>query len=452
MDAINQEVLKQLQEYAQKYFAAIIEANTCNGECNLRPGKYSAKDLNNRSHKGPLGCYSIPQGDEYSDFITVSAGAFKCRFLYRDIFAILTNWETMYKVGKLKTVFEIGTVEEKSVKVLVKDKSPLGNFKTKTMKLQRIGGNWWGLTKEIQKECEITGYYELNGVMFAPGKRFWGKVGDKSNKRFTEKFDDAEIITKLISHLAQSPDNEYSPYYAEVARLAGIDTATEEAKAIAAAAKEEQRQREEERQREEAEERERERIREEEYRKSIEKEERQAAESLAKAKEKFSSGDMISRSDFERVANSVGYEINIRTLGTLRKRVTWIEVANDGTPMVYGTNKRAGLDGAFAAIREVYKLVKVRASDSENPDESEKQPEEPPRPPESTPMGSYTIAYPKRAHTPPEVANRDGCNRASLIALTRKCEGGVDCHLLTRASACYPVIAPPGYVWPIRGG
>lgn len=445
MDAISLEILKQLQEYAQKYFAAIIEVNSSDGECNLTPGKYTAKDLCNRSYKGPLGCYGIPPGEEYEDNITVSAGTFKCSFPYNRVFAILADWETMCKAGKLKTVFEIGAAEEKSAKVLINEKSALGNFRTKTMKLQRIGGNWWGLPKEIQKAGETTGYYELNGVMFAPGKRFWGKVRDESNKSFTEKFDDAKITTILISHLAQYPDGEYTPYFAEVARLAGIDAGTEEAKTIADAAKEEQRRREEERQREEAEEREHRRIREEECRKNIEKEEQQEAESLAKAKESFISGETISRNDFERVADSIGYKINIRTIGTLRKRITGIKVVNDGTPTVYGTNKRAGLNGAFAAIREVYELVKAQAQNSEE------QPEEPPQPHESAPMGSYVIAWPKRVHTPPEIANRDICNRASPIAIARECDGVLCCHLIARANACYPVIAPPGYVWPIRG-
>lgn len=443
MEATNQEILKQLQKHAQKYFAAIIEVNSSNGECNLKPGRYTAKDLTNRSYKGPLGCYAIPQGEEFEGDVTVSAGTFTGRFPYRHIFSILTDWESMCKAGKLKTVFEVGNVEEKKAKVLINDRDALGNFKTKTMTLQRIGGNWYGLPKEIRKEDAI-GYYELKGVMFAPGKRFWGKVWDESNKRFTEKFDDAEITKILISYLANHSDNVGTPYFAEVARLAGIDIESEEAKTIADAAKEEQRKREEERQREEAEERERRRMREEADRKRIEEEERQAAESLAKAKECFISGKIISCNDFERIADSVGYEINIRTLGTLRKRITWIEVSNDGTPTVYGTKKRAGLDGTFTAIREVYELVKAKAG------EAEPQSKEPPRPHESIPMESYAPALPKRVHTPPEIANRSVCKLESPIGIMRL--HGAGRHLLAgRSNAYYLVIAPPGYVWPIRG-
>lgn len=390
MDAINQEILKQLQEYAQKYFAAIVETNTKDGECNLKPGKYSAKDLTD-NFKAPCGVYIHPAGEEYENKITATAGTFKCSFPYRRIFAVLADWETMCKAGKQKAIFEIGEVEEKSAKVLVNDKSVLDTYKTKTMKLQRIGGNWWGRPKEIQKEGTTTGYYELNGVMFAPGKTFWGKVRDESNKRFTEKFDDAEITKMLISYLAKYPDNEATPYFAEVARLAGISTETEEAKTIADSAKEEQRRREEERQREEAEERERKRIHEEEYRKSIEEEKHQAAESLAKAKEKFIAGEMISLNDFERIADLMGYEINIRTLGTVRKRIAWIEVAKDGTPTVYGTKKRAGLDGTFATIREVYELVKAQS------EEITKQAEETTEIPEAT---NYTTEPEKRATKP----------------------------------------------------
>jgi hypothetical protein len=452
MDAINQEILKQLQEYAQKYFAAIIEANSADGECNLKPGKYSAKDLNNRCYNGPLGCYAIPFGEEYEGKITAAAGTFKCSFPYRRIFAILSDWETMSHAGKQKAVFEIGEVEEKSVKVLTNEKGILGNFKTKTMKLQRIGGNWWGQPKEIQKEGSTTGYYELNGVMFAPGKTFWGKVRDESNKRFTEKFDDTEITKMLISYFAKYPDNDHTPYFAEVARLAGINTETDEAKEIADAAKEEQRKREEERQREEAEERERKRIREEEYRKSIEEEERQAAESLAKAKEKFIAGKMISREDFERIATSIGYEINIRTLGTLRKRIAWIEVANDGTPTVYGTKKRAGLDGTFEAIREVYALVKAQS------EEATKQAGEPPEIPETT---NYTTEPEKRDTKPrnePKQVIRifrttepRTCKKFLIVANVPRCSTAYHFAGVGKMGYAPQGCSPPDRIPPIRG-
>ena len=45
MDAINLDILKQLQEYAQMYFDAIVEANSECGKCKFANGKYTAKDV-----------------------------------------------------------------------------------------------------------------------------------------------------------------------------------------------------------------------------------------------------------------------------------------------------------------------------------------------------------------------------------------------------------------------
>lgn len=226
MDAINLDILQQLQEYAKVYFDAIVETNSECGKCKFADGKYTAKDVTKWNCRRP-------DDDMFDEVLTLESGTFKCKFPYRVIFDVLNDWETMSKAGKLKAVFEIGETEVKSAKVLTGEKSALGAFKTKSIKLQRIGGNWWGLPKEIRNEGGITGYYELSGVMFKPGKEFWGKVEDESNQTFCNQFDDAEITKMLISYLAKYPDNDSTPYFAEVARLAGINTETEEAKDIA---------------------------------------------------------------------------------------------------------------------------------------------------------------------------------------------------------------------------
>lgn len=225
MDGININVLRELQEYALLYFGSIVELNTVDGKCTLKPGKYSAKDMQDNSHKSIFGhSYPLPEDSIYDEIITIKCGTFECEFPYRRIFTILARWEAMCKAGKLKAVFEIGEYKEKSAKVLINDRTMLGKFKTKTMKLQRIAGNWWGLPKEIRKENGVTGYYELNGVMFAPGKTFYGNPRDDANKAFTDKFDDAKISELLAKYISDESHKECEiyEYYIEVMKRAGV--------------------------------------------------------------------------------------------------------------------------------------------------------------------------------------------------------------------------------------
>lgn len=223
MDAINLDILKQLQEYAQMYFDAIVEANSECGKCKFANGKYTAKDVTKW-------IYALPCDDIFNEDIILESGTFKCKFPYRRIFEVLSDWETMCRAGKLKTLFEIGEDEVKSAKVLTQEKTVLGAFKTKSMKLQHIGGNWWGLPKEIRKGNAITGYYELNGVMFAPGKTFWGDVASAGNQEFCKNRDDADIIKLIKSYIGQHcSENPYCEYITEVARLAGISNKPDQA-------------------------------------------------------------------------------------------------------------------------------------------------------------------------------------------------------------------------------
>lgn len=223
MDAINLDILKQLQEYAQMYFDAIVEANSECGKCKFANGKYTAKDVTKW-------IYALPCDDIFNEDIILESGTFKCKFPYRRIFEVLSDWETMCRAGKLKTLFEIGEDEVKSAKVLTQEKTVLGAFKTKSMKLQHIGGNWWGLPKEIRKGNAIIGYYELNGVMFAPGKTFWGDVASAGNQEFCKNRDDADIIKLIKSYIGQHcSENPYCEYITEVARLAGISNKPDQA-------------------------------------------------------------------------------------------------------------------------------------------------------------------------------------------------------------------------------
>lgn len=357
MDAINLSVLQQLQEYAQKYFAAIVETNSVDGECVLKAGKYSAKEI------AVMSC-ALPVDAIYDETVEISTETFRCKFPYRRIFIILADWESMSRAGKLKAVFEIGEVEEKSAKILLNEKSALGAYVTKGMKVQRLEGNWWMPRKLPKGETML--YYELKGVMFPSSKTTFADLSKpEARKKMAEwckEFNDTKMVEMVLGYIAAHPESEFTPYYTEVLSRAGISTETGKAKSIMEAAREEKRKRDEEEAREFAERKARE---EEARRKRQEMEARvkqQMTEKLAKAKEDFVSGNKVSEEDFEDIAASVGYEINIRTLGTLRKRVVSVWMKNDDDPWVGCTGRSSGLDGTYEAVREVYGKVKELAA------------------------------------------------------------------------------------------
>ncbi len=234
-DETNTKVLAQLQEYAQLYFDAIIETNTKDGKCDLKPGKYSANELTDNSYKSVLGrAWELPCDTMFDEELTVEAGTFQCAFPYRRIFVILARWEAMIRAGKQKAVFEIGNVEEKSTKVLLSEVTELGSYKEKRVKVQRIVGNWWALCKPKKKDA-IYLYYELNGVMFIPGKyvRDDSELRSDSTKEWCAKYGDKEMAKLLLCYLVKcADDKEYVMgygYFEEVARRANITTQSEEA-------------------------------------------------------------------------------------------------------------------------------------------------------------------------------------------------------------------------------
>ena len=223
MDAINMAVLAELQEYAQLYFSAIVGLHTVDGRCGLKPGKYTAKELAD-SNKAACGLYVLPQDPMFDEQITITAGTFNCEFPYRRIFAILAQWEAMSKAGKQKAVFEIGEVEEKSAKVLLNEKTELGAFKTKSVKLQRIIGNWW-MPRKVKKNQPIELYYELNGVMLVPGKQVWSdSPTDPQTVKWCEQHNDEEVSKLLLSFISNDREGtqQNTPYYAEVVNRANI--------------------------------------------------------------------------------------------------------------------------------------------------------------------------------------------------------------------------------------
>lgn len=355
MEEINKTVHKELTEYAQLYFAAIVKANTWEGKCNFPDGKYSAAEV----HKWDI--YNKPSGEIFDEKITVSAGTFNCSFNYRDIFRILSKWESMSKAGRNKAVFEVGEPEKKSSKVLINEKTNLGAYKLKSMKLQRVEGNWYR-PRKLTKSGPTALVYDLNGAMFIPGLQASGSDLEDKPRRIVDRcaqLDDTKITQILLRYLATMEEDPAFGYFAEAARLAGIETESEGARAIMDAARETARKQKEENLQEASEEEKRRQEAEEERRRQAAEEEREAKDALAKAKINFLSGKMISLPDFESIAESLSYGINIRTIGALRKRISWIETKDGDSVTVYGAKTRRGLEGTFEAIREVYALAKA---------------------------------------------------------------------------------------------
>lgn len=363
MDATNLAVLKQLQQYAQRYFDAIVELNSTAGECDLKPGKYSAKEMSDNSYKSIFGrSYELPEDECFDELIYIEAGNFKCSFPYRQIFCILAEWETMSRAGKLAAVFQIGDIEEKTVKVILSEKTAAGSYIRKRMRLRRLSGNWWIVRKPTRRQG-VKVYYELNGVMFNPGLQVYS---EEDAKERCLKYNDEWFLSQFAKILAHSAnESDIYGYYHEVAKLAGIKIDNETtAQAIA----EDSRRQEEQRKLEEEQ---AERDRQEEQRKlreadelKAEEEERQRKEYESRAIEKFTSGRMVDLDELETVARIVGYTFNPRTLGTLRRRIKYVEIGDDGKIRIYGTTRRAGLDGSFAAIREIYERAKAMICES----------------------------------------------------------------------------------------
>lgn len=183
MEDINNIVLAKIKEYAQSYFDAIIQTNTIDGKSSLKPGKYSAKDMLNNSYTSVFGQpYEYPDDEIFNEEITITVGTFECKFNYRDIFHILTKWETMMNTRKNKTVFEIGSTETISANeidevtaIVVVPKfnrlRALSGATKKNKKLCKLGGNWYCDAKRKTYDTEV--FYEINGVKFSVSRVPW---------------------------------------------------------------------------------------------------------------------------------------------------------------------------------------------------------------------------------------------------------------------------------------
>ena len=263
------------------------------------------------------------------------------------------------------------------------------------------------------------------------------------------RYDDAKIIELLLSFLATAKDADKYGYFLAVAELAGISLDCKEAARVMSEAQKEaeSRRAEESRMLEESRIKHLQRLQEEESR--ICEEERQYKESQQRAKEKFISGKLVSLHEFEMIAELAGYQFNIRTLGTIRKRVSYIEVDGNGTPTVYGTKKRSGLDGTFDAIRKVYELAK--AMPQEESEQAATPAETPQISTETAEVNNVSAMEGKTAETARKQSKRT--IQISLIvhhpAWMEKF--APDRLANVRKSTSTPTPAPPGYAPPIRG-
>lgn len=217
----NSKVLARLQEYAQLYFEAIIEANTdANGKCDLKPGKYSANELTDNSHKSVLGrAWELPCDTMFDEELTIEAGTFQCTFPYSRIFEILAYWEAMMKAGKQKAVFEIGNVEIISAKVLTDEKTELGAYKEKRIKLQRLHGNWYAAARIKRNACNVDIYYKHEKLIFCGGQMSVDMLDDKNRELLIMRLDKIEnSLTKSLLQLAA-----HREYFAEVCKRMNIE-------------------------------------------------------------------------------------------------------------------------------------------------------------------------------------------------------------------------------------
>ncbi len=214
-DETNAIVLAQIQEYAQLYFEAIIEANTTGGECKLEIGKYSARELVRMKPD-----YELPRDTMFDDYITIEAGSFQCTIQYRQIFYLLAKWEQMMRAGKQKALFEVGESEEKSAKVRLQKTTPTGRYKEKRVRMQRITGNWWA-SRKADRNGRFTLYYELNGVIFIT-RYLEDDPQSEITKKWCAKYGDAEIEKLVIGFIANNSESKYCGYFSEVARRANI--------------------------------------------------------------------------------------------------------------------------------------------------------------------------------------------------------------------------------------
>lgn len=235
MEATDEKVLKELQRYAQAYFAAIVATHP-----NLPPGKYSAKDI---AGGKVIKYFAGEVGEEFNREIEITAGAFHCRMAYHSIFEMLARWETMCRPGKSRAVFEVAGVEEVSASVLLNEKTVTGKWREKRMTLMRLTGGWLVTKTAYRQACStyrnaVRGaelYYELNGVVFDSTSKiswFHGKTPEEMCECLGNRAEmDAARVAEVLKNYqtSESRIEQTCEYAAEVLRRAAA-SAAEDAK------------------------------------------------------------------------------------------------------------------------------------------------------------------------------------------------------------------------------
>lgn len=212
MDDINIVVHNQLKEYAQTYFDAILTLN----KGRMKDGNYTAKEL--ADNKNTWQYVEYPKDPQFAKEITITAGNFACSFNFSQVFAILYKWEKMMRAGKAAAVFAVGSVEYKTAKLLATDKDVFGNFKYKRVKLQRVAGNWWTPATKRAKTFPL--YYELNGIMFAPGVNCYC---EEDMRQRAERLTEEQVIKALKRAINRNRDtlNEGAKCFFRLLRSGG---------------------------------------------------------------------------------------------------------------------------------------------------------------------------------------------------------------------------------------
>ncbi len=198
-------------------------------------------------------------------------------------------------------------------------------------------------------------------VVFAKNGVFW-KVGCEPEQCFRpDSFHYAEHVETLKKRYAnyeagimQAVANGgwLNKLHITVMERLGYDTT-----AMIEAYDEVRRQREERdrQQAEKAERRERERMK---------AEERRKAEVLEDGKEKLLNHERITVEQIELIAETVGYKINIRTIGFMREKVTEVVMLDNDRVQVFGYKLTSrNIDGTAKVIHELYDQLKVQAEE-----------------------------------------------------------------------------------------
>lgn len=99
-------VIATLQKAARRYWDYVVRCYTHNGKCDLTPGNYSAAEV----AKGkPGGGNMVFPSEGYEEPLTITRGNISLSVEYRNIFAVLSQWE---KLSRNKAVFSVSDVKK----------------------------------------------------------------------------------------------------------------------------------------------------------------------------------------------------------------------------------------------------------------------------------------------------------------------------------------------------